>query len=201
LAKLVRPTVALVNNAQREHQEFMGTVEAVAHENGAVLQALPSEGIAVFPADEEFTPLWRSLSGQRQQRSFAMVPVAKPNVLADVHAAVVVWQSGAWQFTLKTPEGTAPVRLHIAGRERHREGREGNAALARDPLDQRHLARRFSAQPVIDAGDSDPSRQGHVCKQQQREAVRPARNRQTQRSGAFGLGPQRRQIGGEARSL
>lgn len=116
LAKLVRPTVALVNNAQREHQEFMGTVEAVAHENGAVLQALPSEGIAVFPADEEFTPLWRSLSGQRQQRCFAMVPVAKPNVLADVHAAVVVWQSGAWQFTLKTPEGTAPVRLHIAGR-------------------------------------------------------------------------------------
>jgi UDP-N-acetylmuramoyl-tripeptide--D-alanyl-D-alanine ligase len=35
---------------------------------------------------------------------------------ADVRAAVVVWQSGAWQFTLKTPEGTAPVRLHIAGR-------------------------------------------------------------------------------------
>jgi UDP-N-acetylmuramoyl-tripeptide--D-alanyl-D-alanine ligase len=33
-----------------------------------------------------------------------------------VRAAVVVWQSGAWQFTLKTPEGTAPVHLHIAGR-------------------------------------------------------------------------------------
>jgi hypothetical protein len=29
------PTVALVNNAQREHQEFMATVEAVAQENGA----------------------------------------------------------------------------------------------------------------------------------------------------------------------
>jgi UDP-N-acetylmuramoyl-tripeptide--D-alanyl-D-alanine ligase len=28
----------------------------------------------------------------------------------------VVWQSGAWQFTLKTTEGTAPVHLHIAGR-------------------------------------------------------------------------------------
>jgi UDP-N-acetylmuramoyl-tripeptide--D-alanyl-D-alanine ligase len=33
-----------------------------------------------------------------------------------VRAAVVLWQSGAWQFTLKTPEGTAPVHLHIAGR-------------------------------------------------------------------------------------
>ena len=112
LSKLAEPTVALVNNAQREHQEFMGTVEAVAHENGAVLQALPPEGVAVFPADEEFTPVWRELSGPRAQRCFAMASAAD----ADVRAAVVVWQSGAWHFTLKTPEGTAPVRLHIAGR-------------------------------------------------------------------------------------
>jgi UDP-N-acetylmuramoyl-tripeptide--D-alanyl-D-alanine ligase len=111
LSKLAEPTVALVNNAQREHQEFMGTVEAVAHENGAVLQALPPEGVAVFPADEEFTPVWRELSGPRAQRCFAMASAAD----ADVRAAVVVWQSGAWHFTLKTPEGTAPVRLHIAG--------------------------------------------------------------------------------------
>jgi UDP-N-acetylmuramoyl-tripeptide--D-alanyl-D-alanine ligase len=112
LTPLAQPTVALVNNAQREHQEFMGTVEAVAHENGAVLQALPPEGVAVFPADEEFTPVWRELSGQRAQRCFAMTSAAD----ADVRAAVLVWQSGAWQFTLKTLEGTAPVRLHIAGR-------------------------------------------------------------------------------------
>ena len=112
LSKLAQPTVALVNNAQREHQEFMGTVEAVAHENGAALQALPPEGVAVFPADEAFTPVWRELSGQRVQRCFAMASHSE----ADVRAAVVVWQSGAWQFTLKTPEGTAPVRLHIAGR-------------------------------------------------------------------------------------
>ena len=112
LSQLARPTVALVNNAQREHQEFMGTVEAVAHENGAVLQALPLKGVAVFPSDEDFTPVWRNLSGQRFQRSFAMASHSE----AEVRAAVVVWQSGAWQFTLKTPEGTAPVRLHIAGR-------------------------------------------------------------------------------------
>ena len=112
LSQLARPTVALVNNAQREHQEFMGTVEAVAHENGAVLQALPLKGVAVFPSDEDFTSVWRNLSGQRLQRSFAMASHSE----AEVRAAVVVWQSGAWQFTLKTPEGTAPVRLHIAGR-------------------------------------------------------------------------------------
>jgi UDP-N-acetylmuramoyl-tripeptide--D-alanyl-D-alanine ligase len=42
LARIAQPTVALVNNAQREHQEFMGTVEAVARENGAAIEALPA---------------------------------------------------------------------------------------------------------------------------------------------------------------
>ena len=42
LAAMTLPTVALVNNAQREHLEFMATVEAVARENGAVIAALPA---------------------------------------------------------------------------------------------------------------------------------------------------------------
>ena len=113
LARLAKPTVALVNNAQREHQEFMGTVEAVALENGAALLSLPSRGVAVYPADESYTPVWQNQSGARAQHTFAM---GHGDGVADVRAAVVVWQSGAWQFTLKTPVGTAPVRLHIAGR-------------------------------------------------------------------------------------
>ena len=40
--------VALVNNAQREHQEFMQNVEAVAIENGSAIRALPADGVAVF---------------------------------------------------------------------------------------------------------------------------------------------------------
>ena len=117
LSRLTQANVALVNNAQREHQEFMGTVEAVARENGAVLQALPQNGVAVFPSDEEFTPLWQSLIGQRNRRTFSMSAQAGTAALqADVRAALLVWQSGAWLFTLKTAEGTAPVQLHIAGR-------------------------------------------------------------------------------------
>ena len=109
LARIAQPTVALVNNAQREHQEFMGTVQAVAEENGAVLTALPANGVAVFPADEAYSGLWAGLAGARTASRFALQG-------ADVSAAVVLWQAGAWQFTLKTPQGTAPVRLHIAGR-------------------------------------------------------------------------------------
>ena len=65
LAAIAQPTVALVNNAQREHLEFMATVEAVAQENGAVIDALPADGVAVFPADDAYSALWAAKAGAR----------------------------------------------------------------------------------------------------------------------------------------
>ncbi|KAB8042951.1 UDP-N-acetylmuramoyl-tripeptide--D-alanyl-D-alanine ligase [Janthinobacterium aquaticum] len=72
LAAIAEPTVAMVNNAQREHQEFMHTVEAVARENGAVLAALPPDGVAVFPHGEQFTPVWQALAGSRRAIRFGL---------------------------------------------------------------------------------------------------------------------------------
>jgi UDP-N-acetylmuramoyl-tripeptide--D-alanyl-D-alanine ligase len=68
LAAIAAPTIGLVNNAQREHQEFMHTVQAVAQENGAVLAALPKDGVAVYPGDDTYTALWRELANGRGQR-------------------------------------------------------------------------------------------------------------------------------------
>ena len=75
LASMAQPTIALVNNAQREHQEFMQSVEAVARENGAAIEALPEDGIAVFPSDDQYTGLWRDLAAEKGARriiSFGM---------------------------------------------------------------------------------------------------------------------------------
>jgi UDP-N-acetylmuramoyl-tripeptide--D-alanyl-D-alanine ligase len=72
LAAIAAPTLALVNNAQREHQEFMHTVEAVARENGAVLAALPADGVAVFPDDDAFSDLWRDMAGARPCITFGL---------------------------------------------------------------------------------------------------------------------------------
>ncbi|BET24972.1 UDP-N-acetylmuramoyl-tripeptide--D-alanyl-D-alanine ligase [Limnobacter thiooxidans] len=58
LASLVKPDVVLLTNAQREHQEFMKTVMAVARENGSAFSHLPPEGVAVFPVSEEFESTW-----------------------------------------------------------------------------------------------------------------------------------------------
>jgi UDP-N-acetylmuramoyl-tripeptide--D-alanyl-D-alanine ligase len=109
LAGIAKPTVALVNNAQREHQEFMATVEAVARENGAVLTALPPAGVAVFPADEEFTAVWQSLARSRACMTFG-------GERADIVLTGTQWHGGHWQASVKTPAGPLAYRLHIAGR-------------------------------------------------------------------------------------
>lgn len=72
LSRIAQPTVGLVNNAQREHQEFMAGVEAVAMENGSVLRALPADGVAVFPADDTYTSLWRDYAVHCKTLTFGL---------------------------------------------------------------------------------------------------------------------------------
>ena len=72
ITAIAQPGVGLVNNAQREHQEFMESVEAVAKENGSVILGLPADGVAVFPADDAYTDLWRSYAGQRKTLTFGL---------------------------------------------------------------------------------------------------------------------------------
>ena len=119
LAAMAAPTVALVNNAQREHQEFMASVEAVARENGSVIEALGSDGVAVFPADEAHTPLWRALAGGRRVMTFALDAGTAHRASADV-GADAAWTADAacgdhWVVALSTPAGEASLKLRIAG--------------------------------------------------------------------------------------
>ncbi len=108
LAAITAPTVALVNNAQREHQEFMATVEATAEENGASISALPADGVAVFPADDGCAPIWQRLAGARRVMRFALHGEAE--VGADAR-----WQGDAWQLRLRTPAGEALLSLALPG--------------------------------------------------------------------------------------
>lgn len=73
LAEIAQPQVALVNNAQREHQEFMKSVEAVAYENGTVFGSLPDNGVAIFPKDPEHESIWMRQAGNRTAIRFGMV--------------------------------------------------------------------------------------------------------------------------------
>lgn len=130
LARLAAPTVALVNNAQREHQEFMATVEAVARENGAVIDALPGDGTVVIPVDDDFTPLWRQMAGSRHVLTFSDAEAADLT-------ATGTWQGASWSLALRTPAGDVATTLHQAGRHNLRNALAAAAcALAAGaPLD------------------------------------------------------------------
>lgn len=108
LAAMTAPTVALVNNAQREHQEFLATVEAAARENGAVIEALSGSGCAVFPAEDACAPIWLEQAGSRPHLSFAL------RGAADVTGAAQ-WMGSHWALEIRTPAGSVPVALQMAG--------------------------------------------------------------------------------------
>jgi UDP-N-acetylmuramoyl-tripeptide--D-alanyl-D-alanine ligase len=113
LAAMAQPTVALVNNAQREHLEYMHTVQAVAEENGAVIGRLSASGTAVFPADDDFTALWADLAAPRRVARFALEATDEAHDLV-CHAAL--WTEGAWSVQAYGLGCALNFRLHIAGR-------------------------------------------------------------------------------------
>ena len=142
LARIAQPTVALVNNAQREHQEFMHTVQAVAEENGSVLAYLPADGVGVFPSDEAFTPLWRALAGQRPVLTFGGED-------ADVRSLQATWADSAWQVQVQTPQGRFDCALHIAGRHNVRNALAAAACALAAGVPLAAIAQGLSAfQPV-----------------------------------------------------
>ena len=114
LTKIALPTVGLVNNAQREHQEFMQSVQAVAIENGAVILSLPEDGVAVFPANDEFTSLWRGYAGQRRVVTFGVVDHANQTTQADVSATYEASVFGS-QLAVRIGHDQFSVQLHAAG--------------------------------------------------------------------------------------
>jgi UDP-N-acetylmuramoyl-tripeptide--D-alanyl-D-alanine ligase len=111
LAAIAAPTIGLVNNAQREHQEFMHTVEAVARENGAVLQALPKGGTAVFPGDDTYTALWNTLANARGDRATVTFGLSDS---CDVHGTYTADGFGSL-LQVNMTDTQYSVRLSAAG--------------------------------------------------------------------------------------
>jgi len=107
LARLARPNVALVNNAQREHLEFMNSVEEVAAENASVYGALTADGVAVVNADDPQAGVFRKAAGARRVVDFGLQQgaVSGGYTLKDLSSELIV----------RTPGGEAPATLAIQG--------------------------------------------------------------------------------------
>jgi UDP-N-acetylmuramoyl-tripeptide--D-alanyl-D-alanine ligase len=111
LAAIARPTIALVTNAQREHQEFMRSVGEVAAEHADAIAALPVDGVAVFNADDEYADVWRDAA--RTARALACEFGLSRRAAVTARFALHVAGS---DIQLRTPAGDADVALAVPGR-------------------------------------------------------------------------------------
>jgi len=107
LAGIARPTAALVNNAQREHLEFMRSVEEVAAENASVYEALPADGVAVINADDAHAPFFRSRAGKRCTVEFGLEQGAV--------SGRYKLERLTSELRVRTPAGEADATLAIPG--------------------------------------------------------------------------------------
>ena len=146
LAQLVQPTIALVNNAQREHQEFMQSVEATAYENGEIVAALSDDGVAVFPADDVCAQIWRQLAGTRRVIDFALTAYAVVTATFQVEADGV-------HISMATPSGVIDVQLAAGGVHSVRNALAAAACAIAADIDAEAIAAGLNAwRPVAGRG-------------------------------------------------
>jgi UDP-N-acetylmuramoyl-tripeptide--D-alanyl-D-alanine ligase len=130
LTRIARPTVALVNNAQRAHLEGLGTLTAVARAKGEIFEGLAADGVAVINADDPHAALWRDLCRERIVSSFGLAAGA------DVRG---VWRQHGFGggLELKTATGTATLELAVPGEHNARNALAAAASClaAGVPLD------------------------------------------------------------------
>jgi UDP-N-acetylmuramoyl-tripeptide--D-alanyl-D-alanine ligase len=116
LAGIAQPSVALVNNAQREHLEFMRTVEEVAAENASIFDALPANGVAVINADDAHAAFFRKAAGKRKVVDFgldASASVTGAYTLHPLSSEIEIRAGGKAKATLAIP-GLHNVRNALA---------------------------------------------------------------------------------------
>ncbi len=111
LTQLARPTVALVNNAQRAHLQGMGDLAEIAREKGSIFTGLTTAGVAVFNADDAQSAVWQAQVDAAGQRSLRFA-VNQP---AEVRGTLT--QQGLdFLLVLQTPAGEAQLVLPVPGR-------------------------------------------------------------------------------------
>ena len=120
LAQIAGPSIAVINNAQREHQEFMRSVTDVADEHASLIKALPADGIAVINADDVHAAVWRAAAGLREVRDFGFDQKAAVSATCELQAASAL-------LAVRTPEAVATLNLPVAGEH---NARNALAAIA-----------------------------------------------------------------------
>jgi len=116
LSAIAQPNLGVINNAQREHQEFMKSVADVAAEHASLLGALPDDGFVVINADDDYAVFWREVVARRNADGASLV--LRDFGLRAPAAVSARCETAAWgsKVDVTTPEGAATFELKVPGR-------------------------------------------------------------------------------------
>ncbi|CAM3793020.1 UDP-N-acetylmuramoyl-tripeptide--D-alanyl-D-alanine ligase [Rheinheimera salexigens] len=108
---LAKPDVAIITNVAASHLEGFGSVAGVATAKCEIFLGLASDGVAIIPADSEFTPFWlQRLVGKKVQQFSA-------SQVTDYYATdIVLAADGCARFMLHTPQGDIAITLTLPGK-------------------------------------------------------------------------------------
>lgn len=122
LTAIAPPRIGVVLNVGSAHLGEFGSREAIALAKGELVEALPPAaqgGVAILNADDPYV-------AAMADRSRAAIVRTSANSAAEVQALDIALDATARaRFTLRTPEGSAPVHLAVVG-----EHQVGNALAA-----------------------------------------------------------------------
>ena len=106
LAAAVPPRIGVVLNVGSAHLGEFGSVDAIATAKGELVEALPSNGVAVLNADD---PRVAAMAKRTAARVLTF------GAQAEVRAEGLTLDAGRARFRLVTPAGSAPVALRLVG--------------------------------------------------------------------------------------
>jgi len=109
LTEIARPEVGVVTSVAEAHLNKLGTVENVLKEKSELLKGLPSDGLAVIPAD---SPYREELVANSNAPSVTFGTERGSDFFA---ADPTLRTQGCYGFTLETPVGKAEVNLQVPG--------------------------------------------------------------------------------------
>jgi UDP-N-acetylmuramoyl-tripeptide--D-alanyl-D-alanine ligase len=107
LARIARPTAAVITNIGASHLEGLGNLEGVAREKGDLAAAVPSEGFLVLNADCRFLP---ELSARSSARVITFSTSGSgAGSGGELDARDIVFHGGGTTFRLNGAEVTSPL--------------------------------------------------------------------------------------------
>ncbi len=108
---LVEPDISILTNASNAHIEGFGSLQGVVQTKGEIIDAAKANGVVVLNADDIHVDEWKRRAGPKKTVTFSIKNSNAEYYASNLSSA----NKGMATFALKTPAGSAAVRLSLPG--------------------------------------------------------------------------------------